>query len=191
MTTPTTLATDEARDRLHELTIIDVRTPGEYASGHLPGALNIPLDQLPRALPDLRVAAERGDVLVVCASGARSENACRVLAEHHIPTATLAGGTGAWAAEGNELRRPDGPARTTWAMDRQVRLAAGSLVLLGLALAVLVHPAFQLLSAGVAAGLVFSALTNTCGMAALLARLPHNRPRLADLDRVLAALRAR
>ncbi len=54
MTTPTALATDEARTRLHELTIIDVRTPGEYAAGHLPGALNIPLDQIQRALPDVR-----------------------------------------------------------------------------------------------------------------------------------------
>lgn len=65
MTTPTALAADEARTRLHELTVIDVRTPGEYAGGHLPGALNIPLDQIQRALPDIRHATHRGDVLVV------------------------------------------------------------------------------------------------------------------------------
>jgi len=46
MTTSTALTTDQARTRLHELTVIDVRTPGEYAGGHLPGALNIPLDQI-------------------------------------------------------------------------------------------------------------------------------------------------
>lgn len=73
-------------------------------------------------------------------------------------------------------------------MDRQVRLTAGSLVLLGLMLALLIHPAFQLLSAGIAAGLVFSAVTDTCGMAAVLAKLPHNRPRSADLDATLTAL---
>ncbi|GAA2619338.1 hypothetical protein GCM10010307_01790 [Streptomyces vastus] len=73
---PVALATDQAHTRLHELTVIDVRTPAEYASGHLPGALNIPLDHVRRALPEMRHAAGRGDVLVVCASGTRSENAC-------------------------------------------------------------------------------------------------------------------
>jgi uncharacterized transporter YbjL len=68
-------------------------------------------------------------------------------------------------------------------------LAAGTIVLLGLLLGLLVDPAFQILSAGIAAGLVFSALTNTCGMAAMLAKLPHNRPHAADLDYTLAQLR--
>ncbi len=76
-------------------------------------------------------------------------------------------------------------------MERQVRFTAGTVVLLGLLLGVLIHPAFQILSAGIAVGLVFSALTNTCGMAAMLAKLPHNRPRPADLDHTLAELRAR
>ncbi|MFI7245940.1 rhodanese-like domain-containing protein [Streptomyces qinglanensis] len=188
MTAPTALGTGEARTRLHELTVIDVRTPGEYAGGHLPGALNVPLDQIRRALPDIRRAADRGDILVVCASGARSESACRVLAENGIETATLSGGTGAWAADGHDLHRPQSAGGATWGMERQVRFTAGTVVLLGLLLGLLVHPAFQLLSAGIAAGLVFSALTNTCGMAAVLAKLPHNRPRAADLDATLARL---
>ncbi|MFE7173797.1 rhodanese-like domain-containing protein [Streptomyces sp. NPDC057616] len=189
--TPSSLGTDQARDRLHELTIIDVRTPGEYASGHLPGAVNVPLDQVRRALPEIRQAAERGDLLVVCASGARSENARKLLAERGVAVATLIGGTGAWAAAGHDLDRPAAcETRATWGMERQVRLVAGSLVLLGLLLGLVVHPAFQLLSAGVAGGLVFSALTDTCGMAYVLAKLPHNRPRAADLETALAALRA-
>ncbi|MDI3409457.1 rhodanese-like domain-containing protein [Streptomyces cavernicola] len=189
MTTPTALSTDEAHSRLHELTVVDVRTPGEYAGGHLPGALNIPLDRIEQALPGLRQATERGDVLVVCASGNRSANACRILAGHGIDTATLTGGTGAWSANGHDLHRPQGAARTVWGMERQVRFTAGTLVLTGLLLGLLVHPAFQLLSAGIAGGLVFSALTDTCGMAAVLAKLPHNRPRAADLDETLAVLR--
>ncbi|WP_432113737.1 rhodanese-like domain-containing protein [Streptomyces sp. S1] len=191
MTTPTVLGTDEARTRLHELTVIDVRTPGEFASGHLPGALSIPLDRIGDALPEIRGAADRGEVLVVCASGARSESACRTLAEHGVTAATLAGGTGAWADGGHDLHRPEGGPRASWAMERQVRFTAGSVVLLGLLLGLLVHPAFQLLSAGIATGLVFSAVTNTCGMAVLLGKLPHNRPRPADLEAALAALRAR
>lgn len=191
--TPVILGTDQARTRLHELTVIDVRTPGEYASGHLPGALNIPLDQIRRALPEIRQAGERGDILVVCASGARSENACKLLADQGIPTATLAGGTGAWAAEGHDLHQPTACSvtRATWSMDRQVRFTAGTVVLVGLALGLLVHPAFQLISAGIAGGLVFSALTNTCGMAVMLGKLPRNRPRAADLDAALTALRNR
>lgn len=76
-------------------------------------------------------------------------------------------------------------------MERQVRLTAGVIVLLGLLLGLAAHPAFQLISAGIAGGLVFSALTNTCGMAAMLAKLPHNRPRAAELHKTLAALRNR
>jgi rhodanese-related sulfurtransferase len=184
---PRRLSVPEVRARLAELTVVDVRTPGEYASGHLPGALNVPLDRLERALPALRAAG--GEVLIVCRSGARSARACALLAGHGIVTADLTGGTTAWAADGHELHRPAGAARATWAMERQVRFAAGALVLAGLGLGLL-HPAWQLLSAGIAGGLVLSALTDTCGMAAVLARLPHNRPRAADLDTTLAALAA-
>ncbi|MFF7357238.1 rhodanese-like domain-containing protein [Streptomyces filipinensis] len=189
MTAPTILDPHQARSRIHELTVVDVRTPGEYAGGHLPGAFNIPLGRLDRALADLRSVAGYGDILVVCASGVRSETACRVLAENGVTAATLAGGTSAWAAQGYALHRPEGTTTATWSMERQVRFTAGSVVVLGLLLGLLVHPAFQLLSAGVAGGLVFSALTDTCGMAAVLARLPHNRPRPADLDATLARLR--
>ncbi|MEU6549089.1 rhodanese-like domain-containing protein [Streptomyces sp. NPDC046915] len=189
--TPSALTVDEAHARLPEFTVIDVRTPGEYASGHLPGALNIPLDHLRRALPGIRHAAERGDVLVVCASGARSRKACELLAERGVPSATLVGGTGAWAAGGHDLHRPEArAARTGWSMERQVRFTAGTLVLLGLGLGLL-HPAFRILSAGIAGGLVLSALTGTCGMALVLAKLPHNRPRTADLDAASAALYGR
>ncbi|MFF6803990.1 rhodanese-like domain-containing protein [Streptomyces sp. NPDC012616] len=180
------LTADQANSRLHELTVIDVRTPGEYASGHLPGAHNIPLDHLDAALPALRTAAERADLLIVCASGARSAQACRRLADQGITAATLTGGTTAWTHLGHDTHRPPGP-RTPWAMDRQVRLAAGTLVLTGL----IVGPrwnAGRWLSAGVAGGLVFSALTNTCGMAKILAKLPHNQPEATDLNDTLTAL---
>ncbi|AXQ53818.1 MULTISPECIES: rhodanese-like domain-containing protein [Streptomyces] len=184
-----TLTTGAARERLHTLVVIDVRTPGEYAGGHLPGAHNIPLDDLPRALPDLRAAADRGDLLVVCASGARSQKAGATLASQGIPAASLEGGTAAWASAGGELHHPATTAAPTWAMDRQVRLTAGSVVLLGLLLGVLIHPAFQLLAAGIAAGLVYSALSNSCAMASLLGKLPYNRPARGNLDTTLAALR--
>lgn len=185
---PSALDSSQVGARLDELTIIDVRTPGEYASGHLPGALNIPLDQLRRAVPALRDV--RGELLIVCASGARSRRACELLAENGTAAATLTGGTQGWAAAGRRLDRPTAAGRAVWAMERQVRFTAGAVVLAGLGLGLL-HPAWQVLSAGIAGGLVFSALTDTCGMAALLGRLPHNRPRAADPDATLAALAGR
>lgn len=185
MNTPASLDVDQAHGRLGELTVIDVRTPGEYASGHLPGALNVPLDRLRRALPVLGNA--RTELLVVCAYGNRSANACALLAEHGVPHGhphrrhrRLGGARPRAAPPGH---RDAG----RLSMERQVRFTAGIVVLTGLGLGLL-HPAWQLLSAGVAGGLVLSALTNTCGMAALLSRLPHNRPRPADLDATLAAL---
>lgn len=183
---PPTLTVGQAHARLHELTVIDVRTPGEYASGHLPGAHNIPLDHLDRALGALKAAAGRGDLLVVCASGARSTTASERLAAHGIIAATLSGGTSAWTQLGHDTHRPAGT-RAAWAMERQVRLAAGSLVLTGL-LAGRRWGAARWVSAGVAGGLVFSAVTDTCGMAKILARLPHNQPDAGDLDATLAAL---
>ncbi|MEU1494909.1 rhodanese-like domain-containing protein [Streptomyces sp. NPDC005776] len=185
----TTLTTTAVRERLHTLVVIDVRTPGEYAGGHLPGAHNIPLDDLEHALPTLRETADRGDLLMVCASGTRSQNAGTTLASNGIPAASLEGGTAAWASAGGELHRPATTAAPKWAMDRQVRLTAGSLVLLGLLLGQVIHPAFQLLSAGVAAGLVYSALSNSCAMASLLGKLPYNRTNRTDLNNTLAALR--
>jgi len=189
--TPLALDIAQARARLADLTVIDVRTPAEYASGHLPGAFNVPLDALRRALPALRQAAARGELLMVCASGNRSANACGTLAEHGIAAATLSGGTSAWAAAGHAVERPEGAARRVWGMERQVRFTAGTFVLIGLGLGLLVHPAFQLLSAGVAGGLVYSAVSDTCGMAYVLGKLPHNRLRGTDLDATLAHLRER
>ncbi|MCM3805082.1 rhodanese-like domain-containing protein [Streptomyces sp. DR7-3] len=182
----TSLTAAQVHAHLAELTVIDVRTPGEYASGHLPGAHNIPLDHLDSALPALEAAAGRGDLLLVCASGTRSTQARERLARYGITAADLTGGTNGWIQLGHDVLRPAG-ARAVWAMERQVRLAAGSLVLAGL-LTGRRRPAARWLAAGVAGGLVFSALTDTCGMAKVLAKLPHNRPRAADLDATLAAL---
>ncbi|TWF90718.1 rhodanese-related sulfurtransferase [Streptomyces brevispora] len=188
MTSPVSLSPAQAAARLTEFTVIDVRAPGEYASGHVPGALNIPLDRLSEAVPALKSVSARGALLVVCASGVRSTRACDILAAADIDAATLTGGTSAWEGEGRGLDRPAG-ARATWALERQVRLATGSLMVAGL-LAGIRYPAARWLSAGVASGLVFSAVTNTCGMAAVLSRLPCNRaPRsAANLDATLDAL---
>lgn len=190
MTSPAALSPAQAAARLEEFTVIDVRAPGEYASGHVPGALNIPLDRVPEAVPALKSASARGALLVVCASGVRSTRACEILAGADIEAATLTGGTTAWESDGRDLDRPAG-APATWPMERQVRLAAGSAVVAGL-LAGVRFPAARWLSAGIGAGLVYSAVTNTCGMAAVLAKLPHNSPERSttDLNATLDALQS-
>ncbi|MFG3343657.1 rhodanese-like domain-containing protein [Streptomyces sp. NPDC048018] len=149
-----------------------MRTPGEFATGHLPGAVNIPLDRLEAGLADLRQAAGRRPLLLVCASGARSGRAAVILASRGIGATSLAGGTRGWSSAGHPLAHPPGPVRSVWAMERQVRFTAGSVVLLGLLLG---------LSASIAGGLVFSALTDTCGLAVVLGRLPWNRRGRGDV----------
>lgn len=186
---PAAVLPAQAAARLGHYAVIDVRGPGEYASGHVPGAHNIPLDHIRAALPALKAAAARGELLLVCASGKRSATACGELAAAGVAAATLTGGTTAWAEQGHALDRPAGASRV-WGMERQVRLAAGSLVVLGLAAGTR-YRAARGLSAAIGGGLVFSALTNTCGMAAVLARLPHNRPRPTGLDATLATLHQR
>ncbi|MFD6999064.1 rhodanese-like domain-containing protein [Streptomyces mirabilis] len=186
--TPTSLAPDQAHTRLHELTVIDVRTPGEYASGHIAGAHNIPLDHLDAALPVLKSAAERGELVVVCASGARSAQARDTLMAHGILAATLTGGTTAWSRHGHDLHRP-ADSRGVWPMDRQVRFVAGSLILAGLAVGQR-RAAARWLSVGVAGGLVYSAVSGSCAMARVLVKLPLNQPRATDFDDTLAVLAA-
>jgi len=186
-TAPTTLLPAQVRPRLAEFTVIDVRTPAEFAGGHIAGAHNVPLDRLREAVPVLR-QARHPNLLVVCASGTRSERARIELDTLGVEALDLAGGTTAWVADGNTLAGRAG-ARAVWPMERQVRFAAGSLVVLGLA-AGRVVPKARLLSAAIGSGLVFSAVSGTCGMAAVLARLPYNRADeyVPDLASTLSAL---
>ncbi len=149
--------------------VVDVRSAGEYAAGHVPQATNIPLEQIEVRLDDLG----RAPVAVLCQSGNRAGMACEVLAGHHEDVILVEGGTDAWIAAGLPVVSTT---TSKWALERQVRFIAGLLVLAGTVLAVLVAPSWVYLAMFVGAGLTFAGLTNFCGMAFLLARLPWNRP---------------
>ncbi len=150
--------------------VVDVREPGEYASEHIAGSCLVPLSSLEAAARE--VPRDR-DIYLVCQTGNRAADAAARLARlGYTRLHVVEGGLVAWVAAGHPVTRGE---RRVWALDRQVRFTAGSLVLVGALLALLAHPAFALLSAGVGAGLVFSAATNTCGMTHVLARMPWNR----------------
>ncbi|GAA5024707.1 rhodanese-like domain-containing protein [Kitasatospora paranensis] len=143
----------------------------------------------PLTVEQLRpAAATQAELTVVCASGTRSRSACEKLAAAGVTARPLVGGTSAWAQDGRPLNRPEG-ARAVWAMDRQVRPAAGSLVVAGVG-ADLALPGARWPSAAVGAGLACAAIGNTCAMGAMLGKLPHNRPHagLRGPNTVLAGL---
>jgi rhodanese-related sulfurtransferase len=158
--------------------LIDVRTPAEFREVHVDGARNIPLDQLDAsALEASRVGGEDKPLFVICRSGSRGRQACeRLLKAGVARAANVEGGTLACVEAGLPLVR----GQRAMSLERQVRIAAGSLVLLGMGLGWFVHPAFFGVSAFVGAGLVFSGVTDTCGMGLILARMPWNRCATTD-----------
>ena len=148
--------------------VIDVREPMEYAAGHIAGSLNVPLSRLSQAdLPE-------GPLVLVCQSGNRSSQGLRDLLKrgHGHPLSDLEGGLPSWQQAGLPVRRLK---NAPLPLMRQVQIAAGSLVLLGLILSNTVAPAWVLLSWFVGAGLTFAGISGYCGMARLLAAMPWNR----------------
>ena len=181
---PSALASDEVGDLLTRsapLTILDVRTPAEFASVHIPGSSNVPLDQVPDHVSAIS-SVEGKTVVLVCCSGARARQAEQALRSADLPRLhVLDGGLSAWEAAGLPLNR----GRQRWSLERQVRGVAGTLVLVGALGGLLVLPQLGLLVAGVGAGLAFSAITDTCGMALLLGKLPYNRGAGCDVSAIL------
>jgi len=142
--------------------IVDVRTASEFASGHIPCAVNIPMDQFEARRKDLRL--EDGIVLA-CAAGKRAEIVAGWLPDS-ANVKVLDGGTEAWIKQGLEVVTS---ARTRWSLERQVRLGAGLLVLAGTTLAVTGVSWGIWLAMFVGAGLTFAGATDICMMGILLA----------------------
>lgn len=167
-----------------DVRLLDVRTPGEYESVHIRGAYNVPLDRLGEHGAEIRAAVAE-PVVLVCQSGQRARKAEEALRGAGMPNLhVLDGGVSGWLAAGLPVMR--GATRLT--MERQVRIAAGALAATGGVLALAVNPLFALLPTFVGGGLVFAGITNTCGMALLLARLPYNRPASCDVSAMVRAL---
>ena len=152
--------------------LVDVRTPIEYREFHVEGAENLPLDRLDaKAIASLRSSSPEAPLYVVCRSGGRSKQACEKFSAAGIDVIDVEGGSLACEQAGLPIVR----GKKAMSLERQVRIAAGSLVVLGVALGAFVSPWFLLLAGFVGAGLVFAGVTDTCGMGMLLARMPWNQ----------------
>jgi len=158
-------------DQHRDLVVIDVRSAAEFESLHIRGSYNVPLPLLSEHTDEL--AARLGSrVVLVCQSGARAEQARQRLAKSGIDSAyVLTGGAPGFAAAGGGVVR----GKDRWGLERQVRLAAGSLVVLGLAGGKFVSPKIRMLAGAIGTGLTFSAATNTCAMGQALSAMPWNR----------------
>lgn len=156
--------------RLDDVLLLDVRTPAEFEEVHIEGAVLHPLTGLDAGVV-ATLSADKGSCVLVCNSGKRAKQAAEKLAARgHSALCVLDGGAPAWMSAGLPLVR----GRKSISLERQVRIAAGALVFAGAVLGYFVHPAWIALSAFVGAGLVFAGVTDTCGMALLLARMPWN-----------------
>lgn len=168
---PQELATLQRLGR--SIQLIDVRTPAEYREIHAETAKLVPLDRLdPKSVFGNLGCSENEPLYVICKSGSRARQACeRFLAAGITNVVSVEGGTLAWEQAGLPVVR----GRKTMPLERQVRIAAGLLVLIGGTLAIIYHPWWAGLSTFVGAGLVFAGLTDTCGMGLLLAKMPWNQ----------------
>ncbi len=164
---------DEFRESGTSIELIDVRTPVEFREAHLDFARNVPLDRLdPAAVMQERNGNSEGPLYVICRTGNRGAKACeRFVAAGYENVVNIEGGTYACDEAGLPMVR----GKKAISLERQVRIAAGFLVVLGVILGWLLHPAFLALSAFVGAGLMFAGITDTCGMGMLLAKMPWNR----------------
>ncbi|MET8507751.1 rhodanese-like domain-containing protein [Streptomyces sp. NPDC004787] len=165
--------------------LLDVRTPGEFRTVHIPGSYNVPLSTLREHRAELLSHLDE-DVVLICRSGQRARDAEQALAQAGLPNLrVLEGGMNAWEAAGAPVER--GPER--WEMERQVRLVAGSVVL-ATGLAGILIPGAHLIGTAVGAGLTYAALSNSCAMGVLLSKLPYNRGPRTDIRTVIAELRS-
>ncbi len=163
--------------------LIDVRTPAEFETSHIPGSYNVPLDLLREHRGEIAGHLDE-NVVLVCRSGQRATAAGEALRDAGLPNvAILDGGITAWESQGYDVRR--GVQR--WDLERQVRLVAGSIVLTSI-LGSIVSPKLKWVAGAIGAGLTGAALTNTCAMGMMLSRLPYNRGQACDARAIVTQL---
>ncbi len=153
--------------------VLDVRSPAEHAREHLAGSRLLPLSQI-RAAAVLAIPRPVNQpVFLLCRSGSRARLALERLETEGFGCAVIVeGGTEAWTKAGLPLNRG---ANRVISLERQVRIAAGIVVLLGVLLAIAVNQLFIGLSFLAGAGLVLAGVTDWCGLCLVLRKARWNR----------------
>jgi len=167
-------------DLMHQQTddicILDVRTSAEVKAAALPNCLHIPLHELSaeRLQAEIAKSGKNGSrVYLLCQAGRRAEMAADALKGNvQAELVIIEGGMNAVKQSNIPLANQG---RRIIPLERQVRIAAGSIVLIGAALGTWVNPAFYGLSAFVGGGLVFAGITDICPMGMMIAKAPWNK----------------
>jgi rhodanese-related sulfurtransferase len=181
---PPILTPESVLEYGQQVRLLDVRSPAEFASAHVAGSYNVPLDMLPEHATEIRSHVGR-PIILVCQSGARATKAADLLRTAGITTmAVMDGGVNRWLAEG----RPAVKGAPRMSIERQVRIIAGGLAAIGGFLALFVDVRFAALSAFVGSGLVFAGVTDSCMMGLLIAKAPWNRTATCDAAAVVRTL---
>ena len=150
--------------------IIDVREHPEFIAEKISGSTFVPLSSLSKKSHLIDIDSPG---FVICTRGIRASKAVKQLSTQGFNNLSVVeGGLEAWQKAGFPTERGVSP---VWSMERQVRFTAGILIFLGSLLAWLIHVGFLIVPLFVGAGLVFSALTNTCNMAMILMKAPWNK----------------
>lgn len=159
-----------------DICILDVRTAAEVKAAGLADALHIPLHELSasRLREEIEKSGKNGArVYLLCQGGKRAEMAADQLrGQVDAELVIIEGGMNAVKQSNLEITKA---ARKVIPLERQIRIAAGLLVISGVALGTWVNPAFYGLSAFVGAGLTFAGITDICPMGMLIAKAPWNK----------------
>lgn len=179
-TTLSRISPQEAKAKMEGgAALLDVREYPEWVESHIPGATLIPLGDIKKQPHKGALAPE---VLVVCRTGKRATAAAQAIASVGAARPfVVEGGLDAWKNAGLPAQKAEGGPIS---MERQVRIGAGALVLLGLLV-----PRLRVVSYFVPCGLIFAGVSGTCGMASLLSKAPWNRPRGDEKQRSCALLK--
>ena len=165
--------------------VVDVRTPAEFETAHIPGSYNVPIEVLDKHSPEIATSLDREDhVVLVCRSGQRSTKAQALLRNAGLTSGrVLDNGITDWEGRGFAVDR----GKQRWDLERQVRLLAGSVVLSSVLGSVAV-PRLKWVAAAIGGGLTYAALSNTCAMATALSKLPYNCGATPDTETILSQL---
>ncbi len=157
--------------------LIDVRTPLEYQTQHIKDSFNIPLNNISTESVESLLSehdfTNDESLYLICKSGKRSKMAQQKLADSPRSIICIDSGIDNITND-NTIQFNRGSSRVI-SLERQVRIATGTLTLTGIILGAFVHPAAYSLAAFVGVGLMVAGITDWCGMGLLIAKMPWNK----------------